>query len=100
MESFQVKRPAGSSLADRYRVLLDVGRTLTGTLSLEDLYRSIYRETRRVLEADGFYISLYDPSRDLATIVFFADRGEDGRHPLPAGRRDRPSRHPSDGRAA
>lgn len=72
-------RPTGSSLADRYRVLLEVGRTLTGTLSLEDLYRAIYRETRRVLPADGFYISLYDEARDLATIVFFADRGEEER---------------------
>lgn len=79
MAQARAPRPAGSSLADRYRVLLDVGRTLTGTLSLEDLYRAIYRETRRVLEADGFYISLYDASRDLATIVFFADRGEEER---------------------
>lgn len=71
--------PAGSSLADRYRVLLEVGRTLTGTLSLEDLYRAIYRETRRVLHAEGFYISLYDEGRDLATIVFFADRGREER---------------------
>lgn len=79
MVSSQANRPASSSLADRYRVLLEVGRTLTGTLGLEDLYRAIYREARRVLEADGFYISLYDPSRDLATIVFFADRGEEER---------------------
>ncbi len=64
-----------SDLAERYRVLLDIGRTLTGTLSHEDLYRTIYRETTRVLEAGGFYISLFDPQRDLATIVFYADRG-------------------------
>ncbi|MSR35564.1 MAG: diguanylate cyclase [Gemmatimonadetes bacterium] len=70
---------ARSSIAERYRVLLDIGRTLTGTLSNEDLYRSIYRETARVLEAAGFYISLYDPARDLATIVFYADRGQDRR---------------------
>lgn len=79
MPPVQAHRPPAASLADRYRVLLDVGQTLTGTLSLEDLYRAIYRETRRVLEADGFYISLYDAGRDLATIVFFADRGEEER---------------------
>jgi diguanylate cyclase (GGDEF)-like protein len=72
-------QPPASSLADRYRVLLDVGRTLTGTLSLDELYRAIYRETSRVLPADGFYISLYDTSRDQATIVFFADRGAEER---------------------
>ncbi len=66
-------------LAERYRVLLDIGRTLTGTLSPEELYRGIYRETARVVEASGFYISLYDAAADLATVVFYADRGEESR---------------------
>ncbi len=64
-----------SSLGDRYRVLLEIGRTLAGTLGSEDLYAAIHRETARVLEAAGFFIALYDEVRDLATIVFFADRG-------------------------
>ena len=79
MVSIQALRQSTSSLAERYRVLLDVGRTLTGTRTLEELYRAIYRETSRVLKADGFYISLYDPSSDEATIVFFADRGQERR---------------------
>lgn len=66
-----------SSLADRYRVLLDIGRTLTGTLSAESLYRTIYRETARVIEASGFYISLYDQKQDQATVVFYADQGQE-----------------------
>ncbi len=65
-----------STVGDRYRVLLEIGRTLAGTLGSEDLYEAIHRETSRVLEASGFYISLYDPASDLATVVFFADRGE------------------------
>ena len=68
-----------SSLVDRYRVLLDISRTLTGTLSQDDLYRAIYREKARVLEATGFYISVYSQLRDLATIVFYADRGHEQR---------------------
>lgn len=70
---------ARTSLEERYRVLLDIGRTLTSTLSSEDLYRAIYRETTRILEADGFFISLYDASTDLATVVFYADGGEERR---------------------
>lgn len=70
------ERTEDRSLAERYRVLLDVGRTLTGTLELEDLYREIYRQTGRVMEATGFYIALYDGATDLATVVFYADRGE------------------------
>ncbi len=64
----------GTSIGERYRVLLDVGRTLAATLNSQDVYAAIHRETIRVLEASGFYVSLYDPSRDLARIVFCADR--------------------------
>lgn len=70
-------KPASARLADRYRVLLDIGRTLSGTLSREDLYRAMYRETAEALEATGFYVSLYDEARDAATVVFYADRGEE-----------------------
>lgn len=77
MPSSAERNPSASSLADRYRVLLDVGRILTGTLGIDDLFRTIYRETSRVLEAGGFYISLYDEERDLATVVFYADRGRE-----------------------
>jgi len=67
---------ARSSVGDRYRVLLDIGRTLAGTLSTEQLYAAIHHESARVLETAGFYVSLYDQARDLATIVYFADRSE------------------------
>lgn len=73
----QVLAGAGSSLAERYRVLLEIGRKLTGTLGSRDLYRAIYHETAEILEASGFYISKYDAELDLATVVFFADRGDE-----------------------
>lgn len=60
----------------RYGVLLDIGRILTGTLEPGELNRTIYEQASRVLETTGFYISLYDAEKDLATVVFFADRGE------------------------
>ena len=66
---------ARSSIAERYRVLLDIGHNLARTLSTQHLYRSIYKETARVLEAAGFYVSLYDPDKDTATVVFYADQG-------------------------
>ena len=72
-------RPQPNSPADfreRYSVLLDIGRILTGTLRPSQLYRTIYEQASRVLETTGFYISLHDADRDLATVVFFADRGE------------------------
>ncbi len=64
-----------ASLPERYQVVLDIGHNLTRTLTPAHLYRSIYEETGRVLEAAGFYVALYDRDRDLATLVFYADRG-------------------------
>jgi len=61
---------------ERYRVFLDTTRALTGTLSSAELFEAIHRETAEILETAGFYISLYDQGRDLATIVYYADRGD------------------------
>ena len=68
---------ARSSLAERYRVLLDIGHNLARTLTPRHLYRSIYEETARVLNADGFYVALYDQEKNQATVVFYADRGKE-----------------------
>ena len=62
--------------AERYRVLLEIGHELASTLGEDELYEAIYRETAKALVAEGFYIALHDQSRDLARIVFYADRGE------------------------
>ena len=69
--------------AERYRVLLEIGHTLAETLSQDELYQAIYRETARAVEASGFYIALHDQSRDLARIVFYADQGEEQRVDVP-----------------
>lgn len=66
---------AGATLADRYRVLLDIGHKLARTFRLDDLYRAIYQESARILEATGFYVAIYDREEDQATVVFYADRG-------------------------
>ncbi|MBT8396181.1 MAG: GGDEF domain-containing protein [Gemmatimonadetes bacterium] len=66
---------AGKGLAERYRVLLDIGHKLARTLSQAELYQAIYAETSRVLETTGFYVAVYDSDADLATVVFYADRG-------------------------
>jgi diguanylate cyclase (GGDEF)-like protein len=56
---------------------LDIGHNLVGELKPRDLYRTIHEETSKVLEAAGFYIALFDRESDLATVVFYADRGEE-----------------------
>ncbi len=58
---------------ERRSVLLDIGRILAGTLSADDLYAAVHRETSRVLQASGFYVALYDPALvTSATIVYFS----------------------------
>jgi len=70
------KNKARPGDAERYRVLLEIGHELAATLGEDELYEAIYREAAKAVEASGFYISLHDQSRDLARIVFYADRGE------------------------
>src|SRR5512140_518775 len=66
-----------SALRDRYAVLLDIGRTLAATLQPEELYRALWDQTRRVLEAEAFFVTRYDAETETATVVFHADRGEE-----------------------
>jgi diguanylate cyclase (GGDEF)-like protein len=72
-----------ASLADRYRVLLGIGSALAGVLSEEEIYATVHRETIRVLEADGFYVVLYDGELDEAEVVYWADRGQGRRSRIP-----------------
>lgn len=71
----QEPRAASAPLAERYRVLLEIGHTLAGTLDSDDLYRALHRETVQVIDASGFYVSLYEADTDTATVVFYADEG-------------------------
>ncbi|MGD8279733.1 MAG: sensor domain-containing diguanylate cyclase [Gemmatimonadota bacterium] len=65
--------------AERYRILLEIGHKLAATLSQDELYAAIYHETARAVEASAFYIALHDQGRDLARVVFYADRGTEQR---------------------
>jgi len=72
----EVQGTAGtSSPAERYRVLLEIAQSLSGTLGTNLLHDAIHRETSRVLEVDGFYVSLLDPDSARATVVFWAEGG-------------------------
>lgn len=68
-----------ASIADRYSVLLDAGRAMAASRELPELYETIWRHTSKVIAADGFYISLHDPSCDEARIVFFVDQSKQQR---------------------
>jgi diguanylate cyclase (GGDEF)-like protein len=62
-------------LKERYSVLLDIGRTITGTLQPEELYATIHRQTKRVLKMDGFCITLYDGPAGTGRCAFYSRGG-------------------------
>jgi len=73
---------ANASLAERYRALLGLGGTFLGSSNSWDLYQTIYVETAKVVELSGFLLSLYDDQSDVATVVFSADEGKEGKFGL------------------
>jgi diguanylate cyclase (GGDEF)-like protein len=70
------KRGSAASVTDRYKVLVDVGRILTATLRPNQLYSTIFEQSKRVLDVAGFAIAAYDPAHDNATVVLHAERDE------------------------
>lgn len=61
--------------AERMSVLNEIGRAITSTLNLTELYRLIHQQTRRILTADAFFIALYDERYNLIRFPFLYDDG-------------------------
>lgn len=61
--------------AERMSVLNEIGRAITATLNLAELYRLIHQQTQRILTADAFFIALYDEQYSLIRFPFLYDDG-------------------------
>ncbi|MCK5099170.1 MAG: GAF domain-containing protein, partial [Desulfobacteraceae bacterium] len=55
------------------QMLIDIANTISGTGSLDKLYRSIYTSLLKVTSVNNFYIVLHDENTDLLSFVFFED---------------------------
>lgn len=77
-----MNNPIRSKLEDRYTVLLDIGRILSGLLQPEQLYPALYQQVSRVLDAPGFFVARYRLETDTATVVFYVEQGEVTELPL------------------
>lgn len=71
----QIPTQPSDLLKARFAVLLDIGRTITGTLKPEELYTTIHRQSARVLRMDGFCITLFDSRTGIGRCVFYARNG-------------------------
>ncbi|HLU24570.1 MAG TPA: diguanylate cyclase [Longimicrobiales bacterium] len=58
----------------QYAVLFEMVRTLTAIRRLDELFAAIHEQTLRLIEADEFYLSLYDRVTDTATVVLHATK--------------------------
>ena len=52
---------------EELHVLNEVGRMLSSTLNLDDLFDRLFTEMRRMLEGKNFYIALLDPAKNELT---------------------------------
>jgi hypothetical protein len=82
-----------ASERDRYRMLVDIGRVLTATLSPVALFETVHKQCARLVEMHAFFISVYDPDDDVATIAY-----RSGTPDLPASYAGSASRSLRDGR--
>lgn len=77
----------------RTQLLQDITYKITNAAvqhnSLTKLYRIIHNELNRLLNADNFYISLYDRENDLITFPYYVDENAPGRDPASTTSRKR-----------
>ena len=64
------------SRTERVQVLNQIGQALASILGLPELYQLIYRQARKVLPMDAFYIALYDQAHGLVQFPLVYDDGE------------------------
>jgi signal transduction histidine kinase/HAMP domain-containing protein len=53
--------------------LYEIGKVIAATLDQEELYEVLYRETRRLMDADAFKVSLYGAAEGIQRIVYRVD---------------------------
>lgn len=62
--------------AEYLATLNEIGRVVTSTLDLGELYEVMYRQVRRVMEVDGFFVALYHADKQTVELPFIVDDGE------------------------
>ncbi|CCK82140.1 GAF domain-containing protein [Desulfobacula toluolica] len=59
------------------KVLFDISEAINTTRNLDELYAVIHKSLDEILNADNFYIALYDKASDSITFPYYADeKGE------------------------
>lgn len=59
-----------------FRGLIRVSQAVNSSLDLDHILQAIFKETRRLIPIDAFYIALYDPAKDELHFEFVFDKGQ------------------------
>jgi diguanylate cyclase (GGDEF)-like protein/PAS domain S-box-containing protein len=63
-----------------------IAQAAVGSKNLRDLYGQLHSILQEVMDAQNFYICLYDPEENLLTFPYFADAFEEKPEPYPPGK--------------
>ena len=66
---------AARSQAERLAVVNHIAKTVGGTLQLDDLLQTVYRQITSIFRADSFFFALYDQETDEIEFPFQVDEG-------------------------
>jgi|GEM_PF-600737 len=61
--------------ADYLTLLNELGRRFASNLSLEDLFSTMYREVRQVMDAEAFFVALYCQEQQEIDLRYIFDQG-------------------------
>lgn len=61
--------------ADYLSLLNELGRRFASNLSLEDLFSTMYREVRKVMDAEAFFVALYSAPQQEIDLRYIFDQG-------------------------
>jgi len=61
--------------ADYLTLLNELGRRFASNLSLEDLFSTMYREVRKVMDAEAFFVALYCQEQQEIDLRYIFDQG-------------------------
>lgn len=77
-----------SRRTEELHILNEIGRALSSTLDLEELFEKIFSELQRLFDVSNFYIAFYDSARDeIRFEVEVKDNVRAAPHSRPAGNR-------------
>jgi|GEM_PF-6620054 len=57
-------------------VLNEISRAISSTLDIEELYRVVHEQIKRLMAGENFYIALYDPQRDEVGFPYAIEHGQ------------------------